>query len=245
MAVFFGVLGLLVVAVLAARALGLTRVKPWTKYLDKLQTILTLAGIMTAAVWYFFERPQAAKLDVDQHLTAVAIDKSHVMLLAEVSVKNLGDTAIDFRNSPYKIFVTQVTPLTRKVAAEYLSDKGALRPAEQWAPLAKIVFDGRAEAEANGLTSFVEAGETENLYFRVILDCQPRLSVYVMSRFAKPPMWYDELNPLRRKAPQPPKSDPAKDERLYWVKQSFLDLRDVCRGKAGHAESAGGGKEGA
>jgi hypothetical protein len=63
------------------------------------------------------------------------------------------------------------------------------------------------------LSSFIEAGETENLYFRTILPCKPDLRVYAVARFQKPKMWLERM----RHEPD-----------LYWVKQSYLDLTPQC-----------------
>ncbi len=64
----------------------------------------------------------------------------------------------------------------------------------------------------DSLTSFIEAGETENLYFRVIIPCKPLLRMYVTSHFEKPKMFWEAFNP----------------ETLSWVKQTFVDASQYC-----------------
>ncbi|HET6971359.1 MAG TPA: hypothetical protein VFH92_09555 [Phenylobacterium sp.] len=232
MAVFLAALVLLIALILAARAFGLAALKPWTTHLDTLQTVLTLGAAMIGAVWYFFERPQAAKLDLTQQATGVALPDNRVMILVEVSPKNLGGAAIDFSRSPYSLEIGQVTPLTltpyregEEPAAPGVPRR--IHPAERWSPLAAISYAqtaataAAAPGQAAGppadptpaLTSFVEAGETENLYFRAIVPCKPGLSVYVTSHFEKPQMLHERL--LRR-------------PRLSWIKQTYLDLSPQC-----------------
>jgi hypothetical protein len=222
MTVLVAALLLLILAVVLARTFSMPWIAPWALHLDKLQALLTVAGIMVAAVWYFFERPQAAKLDLDQAATGVALSDERVMILIEVSPKNLGGTAIDFRDAPYTILVHQVTPLTRTPAGEFeatplKSKSRAIHSAETWSPIATISSESEVsenpDLEHDHLTSFIEAGETENLYFRTIIPCKPGLRVYVTSQFRKPDMWYER-----------PGARPA----LYWVKHTFLDLSQQC-----------------
>lgn len=216
---------LLALGVLFARAFGFRQVQPWTKHLETLQVFLTIAAVAIGAVWYFFERPQAAKLDLSQTVNAVPLEGGSVLLLIEVSPKNLGGTLLDFTKSPYSIEVGQVTPLTVTPYREATTQPVPGRPrkiwaGERWSPLAKISYapmvgrgDRPAEEADDGpaLTSFIEAGETENLYFRVVIPCKPLLRVYVISRFEKPQMPWEQGDP-----------------RISWVKQTFVDLSASC-----------------
>lgn len=214
MAVFLAALGLFVVAVVFARAFGWPATAPWTKHLETLQLVLTLVGIMIGAVWYFFERPQAAKLELSQEVTALPVAGQRVLILLQVSAKNLGGAALDFKNAPYFIYVEQVTPLTRTPEQEFEPSPPPRTPrkihmVENWSLLAKI---SSQDPDAT-LTSFIEAGETENLYFRTILPCRKDLRIYAVARFRKPKMWFERM-----------RGEPD----LYWVKQTYLDLTPQC-----------------
>ena len=220
---YFAALFLLVLTLLGARAFGFTTIKPWTRHFDTLQTFLTICAVMLAAVWYFFERPQAAKLDLSQTVQVVPLGGKHLMLLIEVSPKNLGGTALNFAKSPYSIEVGQVTPLTVEPYEEAFGANSKARPrkvwaAENWSPMARIAYSREGvgtglASEKEALTSFIEAGETENLYFRAFLTCKPHLRIYVTSRFEKPQMFWERW----MRAPQ-----------LHWVKQTLLDLSGQC-----------------
>ena len=215
MFLFLASIGLLLAAVLAARAFGFARVKPWAKHLENLQRVLTIAGIMVAAVWYFFERPQA-KLNLEQEVVGIGLDGGRVLILAQVSASNAGSMALDFTGAPYFVYVHQVTPLTQTPYSEFETEVAPktprkIHPAVNWSPLARL--SSIEEPGVSTLTSFVEAGETENLYFRTILPCKPELRVYVSSRFEKPQMWLERM---------------MKKPKLYWVKQDYLDLSAQC-----------------
>lgn len=215
-------LAVLALAILMV-ALAISRVldrwaAPWIRPLASLQALVTIAGIVIAGLWYFFDRPQAAKLNIDLKAEAVTLPDNRVLVLADVAVTNLGRTAVDFTRKPYEILVQQVTPLRPEVANEYTKENTRMRPrgmhgSEDWAQLARL----SSETGDAGLTSFVEAGETESLYFRAILPCDPDLRVYVAARFRKPD---SEMTLIRE------------PQELYWVKQTFLDLSEKCRSAA-------------
>ncbi len=205
-----------VAVVWSGRALEHHRATPWVRPLASLQALLTVAGLLIAGLWYFFERPQAAKLNIEIKAEAVSLPNGRVLVLADVGVTNLGTTAINFTRKPYEILVQQVTPLSTKISNEY-SDRNTresprrMHGGEDWSQLARISSDD----EEASLTSFVEAGETENLYFRTILPCRTDLRVYVSARFRKPDGDLDWI---------------FGSDQLYWVKQTFLDLSEKCRG---------------
>jgi hypothetical protein len=224
MAVLLLACGALVVAValpaLSALVCG-KRLRSWSAHLTILQTLLAVTAALLAGVWYFFERPNDAKLKFDQAVDGFPAGNGRVLIVAEVSITNIGSTLVRLKDAPLSLYVQQVTPLPRGVEAEYQPTVPAgvarqVRAADNWALLAAAGPAGGRGAPVTPVNSVLEAGETENLYYRVILPCRPGLRVYVTARFHKPQSGYDRL----------------RGRKLAWIKQSLLDLTGACGGEA-------------
>ena len=208
---------------LSGYAIKLSAFKDLSDSLGFAEKVLTVFAILAAAFWYFFERPDSAKVDIVQNVSVVPVPVGYVMVLSEISIKNVGSTVLDFNDSPYSIEVLQVTPLTEGPTAEFNADYGRhvrrVRYADQWSLIARFRSDQRTpglkktEMDVPGLTSLIEANETENLYHRVIAPCSPDLRLAVRSQFRKPRTWQDAV--LRREA-------------VYWTKQTYVDATGVC-----------------
>ncbi|WP_309645180.1 hypothetical protein [Phenylobacterium sp.] len=184
---------------------------------------LTIVAILAAGFWYFFERPDSAKVDIEQSVAIQPAQPGFVLLLTEISIKNVGSTVLDFNNSPYTIEVLQITPLTKVPAKEYSDDYGRsvrrMHGADEWSLVGRYQSDEKvpglkkSEMEIEGLTSLIESNETENLYHRLILACQPDLRLAVRSQFRKPKTWQDNL---------------AQRPTVYWTKQTYVDVTEAC-----------------
>ena len=112
------------------------------------------------------------------------------------------------------MYIQQVTPLTTTPYKEVgaLDPTGQvlqIHPADRWSLVA---------VDNDRLDTFLDAGEVENLYYRVIIPCKPELRVYFTSWFQKPTPW--------------PKIF-FRQGTLAWIKQSFVDLSDKCPKAAG------------
>ncbi len=180
----------------------------WSRQLGNLQALLTISAVLLTGVWYFFERPTQAKLTIAQDGTGLRLPDGRVLVLAEVSIENVGDTAIDFKESPVEFYIQQVVPLPPAVAQEFAKPPAAGRPwpvrnADNWGVIAELGASGGAQ-EAR-LRSQIEAGETEQLYFRAVLPCKPGLKVYLNTRLEKPG-----------------------GRGLKWTRHTLLDLGEQC-----------------
>lgn len=179
----------------------------WSRQLGNLQALLTIAAVLLTGVWYFFERPTQAKLTIAQDGQGIRLADGRVLVLAEVSIENVGDTAIDFNDDPIEFYVHQVMPLNPAVAKEFADPPRPGRLArivsgDDWGAIAALPAVG---AQAAKLRSQIEAGETEQLYFRTVLPCKPGLQVYLNTRLTKPG-----------------------GRGLQWTKQTLLDLGKEC-----------------
>jgi hypothetical protein len=188
--------------------LGAREAEPWVKNLNAAQTLITIIAVIVAATWYVVEQPHAPKLKIDQTVTGAPGPAGQVMVIAEVSFTNLGSTVINLRGVPMKLFVQQVSPVLPNVAAEAgkTDAKGALiiERGDNWGALAEFT---------DPLTSFLESGEVENLYYRVIIPCQPGLRVYFTSRFERPGMVTDVFFHVKD---------------FQFRKQTLVDLSGLC-----------------
>jgi len=203
------ILLVLIAILLAARTLAAPQVEPWVKNLQTAQTLLTIAALAVAAVWYFIDRPHAEKLKFDQTVTGVPVDGGHVMVIAEITITNIGATSEDLTREPYSLYVQQVTPLTLTPYHEIgeLDPSGSglrIHSGDRWSLIA---------TDVGKVNTFLDAGEVENLYYRVIIPCKPGLRVYFTSWFQKPTPWPPLL---------------FRQGKIAWIKQTFLDLSDKC-----------------
>ena len=188
--------------------LGARGAEPWVKNLGAAQTLITIIAVIVAGVWYVVEQPHAAKLKVDQSAVGAPGPAGQVMIVAEVSFTNVGTSVISLHGAPLKLFVQQVAPVLPDVAAEAgrTDRNGALviEHGDNWGALAEFT---------DSLTSFLEAGEVENLYYRVIIPCQPGLRVYFSSRFERPGMPTDVFFGVKD---------------FQFRKQTLVDLSALC-----------------
>ena len=206
----------------------------WLKDADAsmtaLETMLTIAGILTAAGWYFIERPDAAKLNIELSAVGYRIENGYVLIVTEVNLENVGSSVINLREAPYLVSVQQVRPLTERAYNELISSNGAgkvrgVYPAETWGLRAQRIssldensFEG---SNSPGLNSVMESGESENFYFRSTIPCRPNLVVATLVQVKKPDRGM---------------MSSAKERNLYWKKQAFLDVSEQCLENDGRRE---------
>jgi hypothetical protein len=202
------VLAVLIILLVVRFVFGRAPVRPWMEHLGDAQTIITIVAAIVAASWYFVERPRSARLKFDQSVVGAPGPSGRALILAEVSFTNLGASALAFGGSPYTVRVERVTPMPPDPLAEVgTRDKSGvflIHEGDLWSNLAAL---------SSTSNSFLEAGETENLYFRVVIPCLPGMRVYFSSWFTKP------------KSPSDFLFGP-KD--VAWTKQTLVDLSNVC-----------------
>jgi hypothetical protein len=227
----------LVVLWALAPTLGAPTAEPRTKGLSALQTIFGLLGILLIAGWYLVEQPDAARLKFDQTVTGARLEDGRALVTIEVSITNVGGHADHFDKLPYKIFVQRTVPLPDYLLPSAMAPPngiGRVWRADNWETLAYRAVGTAAskdypnwekcsgsdveQACDDGLETVIEPGENENLYFAAVVPCAKGLHVAVSSRFPRPPGPWEEL---RRKEPE------------VWIKQSFLDLTEVCAANKG------------
>lgn len=192
----------------------------WTdrgQQLSGIQNYFTIAAIALGGYWYFFERPDAPKVQIDQTVSAVPLKERRALVLVETSLKNVGSSVLELKDAPLSIYVQQVTPLAPEVAKEVADDvrPGVMRGvhfADNWGSLAQTGAQDGSMSPAGRVTTRVEAGETENIYYRAVVDCSDDLRVSVSTRLDKPRTWYES----------------GSDRPMQWIKQSYLDLTTVC-----------------
>lgn len=208
------------------------------------------AAVLAAAVgsaWYFVERPEAAKLKIEHATSSYVIrvpDKKsppRALLLMEVSVTNVGKAAFSLQDEDYHVLLQRVTPVPVPVASTLLdkTSRGVLsiQQSDTWDQGLMAEFS-REEVSSQGkvssaLTGVIEAGETENLYFRAAVPCSPGLRLYLQSRFEKKPApspldFFRKKTASRAANTGTTEHDKEDANKLFFYKQSIVDLKDTC-----------------
>jgi hypothetical protein len=202
------ILVFLAVMAVARFVLGSPRADPWVKNLNIAQSVLTILAAVVAASWYFVDRPHATKLKFDQSVVGVPAGPGKVMVLAEITISNVSSSSIRLQNSPFRLIVQRVTPLppgpTQEVGSKDTTGAFLIHPADDWSELA---------SRHDQLNTFLEVGETENLYYRVVIPCSPGLHIYFSSWFDKPHRFTDAW---------------IAPDHVAWIKQSLADLSGTC-----------------
>lgn len=196
--------------------LGDQRAEPWVKGLTAAQTVITIAAVVLAASFFVIEQPHASKLKMEIASAAAPETPGQAMIVSEVTLTNLGTSVINLKGAPMEILVQQVTPAPDAIAARdgATHDKGKFKGAliveraENWGALAQ---------GDDVLRFFLEAGESESMYYRVSVPCQPGLRLYVGARLTRPPTPTDWLFGIKD---------------YQFRKQTLVDASAVC-GKPG------------
>lgn len=196
----------------------------WSSHVMAFETVLTISALVLGAGWFLVERPDAARLEVQMTGTSYKFDDARALVVIELGLKNIGVTAMNLRGRPYRLSIQQVSPVDSRIIADLNplpgATVGSVRPGDQWVTLA--VLDDRAIADRKNpiqatsmstMDSFLEAGETENLYYRALVPCSQGLQIAVTLHMPKPSTWFDG----------------AQDGDLWWVKQTILDLTEQCK----------------
>jgi len=209
--VYWFFLGAVIAALIAsflAGRLPSQRAKGWPDHLGAVQAFLTVTAIFIAAAWFFIERPNSAKIRIDQAAQGYALEGERVLITMDVSLTNVGTTVLTLSDAELQMYVQQITPLRPRVEKEFdpQAPKGdqLIHAADNWSRLARLPQRG----PASRINSVIESGEAENLYFRVILPCEPNLRVAVSTRLKRPKEGFARP--------------------LLWIKQTSLDLTQQC-----------------
>lgn len=212
-----------------APRLGNVGFEPRSKGFSAIQTITTVVGVILVAIWYVMERPDAARLKFEQTLSSAPLPDGKALVITEITITNVGVHTAYIENMPFAIYLQQVAPVVDDaIAAESAPnpDTGvpAMRAADNWSLIA-YYLGGEDQAvggktwrrTGDALTKVeIQAGETDNFYYRATVNCAPALHVSVSSRFRKHAGTWERLQGLGA---------------ISWMKQSFLDLTDTCKPK--------------
>lgn len=199
----------------------LTPAQSWAEFYGGWESVLAILGLCAAATWFLIARPDAAKVKVEQQVTAYPVGQSSALILAEITIQNVGGTELHLRGQPYSYFVQQITPLPPSVRKEMNKrhhEDGTL-----------VVFDGDRWGSMASLTSKmnsnIRAGESEHLYLRVIVPCMPGLRVYSSFWLERPSDLADRVSRLWSL------TDGKNAEVITWVRQVPVDLTSTCAGR--------------
>lgn len=200
---------LTLVCLTVAGILSLKRTEVARTGLDGFSAFVTFAAVLLGAYWYFDRRPDAPKLNLAVAATAQSLDPKDALLNIDLTVANVGLSALAFSNDEIELYVNQVTPLSSEMRALlFKADRSPIKRIEPnyvWVGLRQLRYS---------YTARIEAGETDHYYFRTVLQCEPKLTVVVQLRIPKQNRGLNAFGP-----------HPSQET---WVVQSFVDLKDVC-----------------
>ena len=183
--VFFGAYSAVIVAAVVLAIYAATaffgHVVPVREGFQGLTAALTTLALLLAAYWYFVDRQGMPKLNIEPQVRAWPVAKGGLIVWVEIKLTNVGRLSLHFdpkdEHNNVRVQVLQVAPLAGAQAKKLLSamqdinkvnrtqDFDLIRTA-QWSSLA--TFEGPID-------SVIEAGETENLYFKAVIPCANNL----------------------------------------------------------------------
>lgn len=136
--------------------------------------LLSILALMLGGYWYFIERKGYPKLNLEPAVQAWPVENRGLLVWSSVKLSNVGNLALNFgANDKILVQVGQVFPLTGKHGTQLLRDMVMKRErGEKRFTLAKTdSWPSRATFE-DAIGSVIEAGESENLYFKTIIPCE-------------------------------------------------------------------------
>ena len=147
--------------------------------------------------------------------------KGQLLVVSEVAIENRGASVLHFRDGDeLKLFLQRVTPLDAGIATSLAGRDADGLPVTEAGDLWALM--SRMKLPLGGVV--LEAQETEHLYFRTLVDCQPGLSFYVLAKMNARYYAQRALGLL---------SDNDKAGKV-WVRQHLVDAGDYCaKGSAG------------
>lgn len=209
---------LTVICLTVAGILSLKRTEVARTGLQGFSAFVTFAAVLLGTYWYFDRRPDAPKINLTVAATAQLLGPKDALLNIDLTIANVGLSALTFTKDNVSLYVNQVTPLSDEMRALlFNSDKspiGRIEPNYVWVGLRQLKYP---------YTARIEAGETDHYYFRTVLRCEPMLTVVVQARIPKQDRGLDAIGPLKDMAKHPIHET--------WVVQSFIDMKDVCPAK--------------
>ena len=175
-------------------------------------TALTSAALLIGAYWYFVERRGVPKVNVEPAGQAWAVSGNGLLVRAEVKITNVGVSAVRLgKDPPMEVEIGQVYPLTsaqgeelRRAMAALRAQSGvayALQQTDSW-PLMASNYEGTDAV-------VIEAGESENLYYKAVIPCSDDIVLALTAKVPKTLDWIDGLFDKNRKP-------------LFWTAQSII-----------------------
>lgn len=185
-----------------------------------LAAALSSIALLTAAYWYFIERRGVPKVNVEPSGQAWPLDDGSLLVRAAIKVSNVGVSAVRLdRKTPVEVEIGQVYPPAGKQAtalAKAMQDGMAagkkdfgLQQTDKW-PLRASNYDG--------IEAVIEAGETENLYYKTIIPCTDGMELAIT---AKVPKRLGKLDQMFE----------PKKEQNYWTAQEIIPVEGKCKGE--------------
>jgi hypothetical protein len=162
---------------------------------EGLAAFLSTIALLCAGYWYFVERPGVPKLNVEPTVEIWPLSQDMAFARVSLSPTNVGNTAIRLGEQDLiQIEIGQVNPPAGKQAQDLQAafaeavrkGDGAtqIMQTDKW-PLRAGITDG--------LSSIIESGETERLFYKAVIECHDGLRVAVTAKVPKRLGWFESL----------------------------------------------------
>jgi hypothetical protein len=185
-----------------------------------LAAALSSIALLIGAYWYFIERRGVPKVNVEPSGQAWPVGDGSLLVRAAIKVSNVGVSAVRLdKKTPVEVEIGQVFPPAGKQAtalSKAMQDGIAagkkdfgLEQTDKW-PLRAANYDG--------IEAVIEAGETENLYYKAIIPCQDDMELAITAKVPKRLGRLDQM------------FEPSKQQN-YWVAQEIISVEGNCKGE--------------
>ena len=179
-------------------------------------SLLSVVALLLAGYWYFIERKGYPKLNVEPAITAWPTAENGLLIWSSIKMTNVGNMALQFRASDkITVQIGQVSPLTGKQGTALLESMAEVRSLgkKKFDLLQTEVWPSRATFHGP-ISAVIEAGETENLYFKSVIPCLDNMVVAVTVTVPK------KLHLVG--------SEFNSSENVSWIAQSVYETKAKC-----------------
>jgi hypothetical protein len=151
--------------------------------------LLSSLAVLLAAYWYFIDRRGYPKLNVEPEVKAWPVGNGAMLVWVALRLSNVGNLALQFDpKSQDKVIVQvgQMAPLTGHQATALLGEMQAKVASgnKEFRLIRTDSWSARATFQ-EAIKSTIEAGETENLYFKAVIPCVDNMVLAVTATVPK------------------------------------------------------------
>jgi hypothetical protein len=214
-----------ILLVVAVRRFGGNENEKIREGMSATQTLFALAAILVGFVWYFAARPDAPRIELTLSGEAFPYKDLRVLLRADAKITNFGQTSMVMENpSNIQFVVSRVIPFDPAA----LEAKLSAEPPAKGGTIIKYPAMGTIRDDRLILNDMLESGETNQIPYYAVLDCDQEKLVTVTAFVKKPLHILEKVeNLLHIRDGNRARSD------QFWRYQTIVDLSKACQDSEG------------